>query len=252
MNRARSAFNGLFLALTMSVPGAATGPATGSARLGAPAGVESTLNAAVSLPVRAIPATVGAPVPKGSILVEMNVEKIERELRELQRTLREVQEEKRYRKSNKEVQRGGGTQAFQGPENSIETNLAIKEADAMRDLLEVQTKLSIASPRAPEDGYLLRSFYAVGADAKRRKPLVSFVAASKTVLEVSLAGATPDDFPVGSAVTVRSAEAAQQAFRGVVLTSLAGAEGLELAVRPVELPFLALDRPAAVTIEKTP
>ncbi len=242
----------LLLLVSLAAPVAAALPSTGIASLVAPAGAETTLNAAVSLPVRALPVVAGEPVKKGSILVEMNVEKIERELRELQRTLRDIQEEKRYRKSNKDVQRGGSTQLFQGPDNSIEANLAIKEADAMRDLLEVQTKLSIASPRAPEDGYLTRNFYTVGADAKRRKPLVSFVAANATALAVSLPGATAADYPAGAEVTVRSADDTERRFRGVVVSSRDGAAGLELNIRPLELPFLTLDRPATVAIEKTP
>ena len=245
---------GLFLSLITAAVGAPTGRMTGTARLSSPEGAVLVLNAVVSLPVAALPVRPGDPVKKGTILAEMDVAKLEREMRELQRTLRDVQEEKRYRASNKEVQRGGGgsTSGGQRPDNGVETNLAIKEADAMRDMLEVQTRLSQASPRAPADGYLIRNFYAVGADAKRRKPLVSFVAASATSLSVTLPGATPADFPAGAEVTVRSAEDAQQAFRGVIVSSRAGATALELTVRPLELPFLALERETAVVIVTGP
>ncbi len=248
MSRVLSSFTALFVAVSLTAPAAALAPATGIGRLTAPEASVVVINAVVTLPVAAFPQRPGEPVKKGTILAEMDVAKLEREMRELQRTLRDVQEEKRYRKSNKEVQRGGGSPAFQGPDNSIETNLAIKEADTMRDMLEVQTKLSLASPRAPEDGYVTRNFYAVGADAKRRKPLVSFVAASATTLAVTLPGATPTDYPAGAAVTVRSADDAGQAFRGVIVSSRAGAADLELTVRPLELPFLALDRAVPITV----
>lgn len=245
---------GLFLSLITAAVGAPTGQMTGTALLSSPEGAVLVLNAVVSLPVAALPVRPGDPVKKGTILAEMDVAKLEREMRELQRTLRDVQEEKRYRASNKEVQRGGGgsTSGGQRPDNGVETNLAIKEADAMRDMLEVQTRLSQASPRAPADGYLIRNFYAVGADAKRRKPLVSFVAASAISLTVTLPGATPADFPAGAEVTVRSAEDAQQAFRGVILSSRADATALELTVRPLELPFLALEREASVVVVTAP
>ena len=60
------------------------------------------------------------------------------------------------------------------------------------------------------------------------------------------------DFPAGAEVTVRSAEDAQQAFRGVIVSSRAGATALELTVRPLELPFLALEREASVVVVTAP
>lgn len=211
------------------------------------------INGVVSLPVRALPVVPGEPVRKGSVLLEINVERLDRELRERQNDLRRIQEEKRYRASNKEVQRGGGgSTSGQRPDTSVEANLGLQEADAMRDMLEVQTRISQASPRAPADGYLVRTFYAVGADTKRRKPLVSFIPADKTVLVVALSGAVAADFPSGAAVSVSSAEDAKPAFRGVIVSSLASETDLEVTIRPLELPFLALERPATVTVERAP
>ena len=254
MRRVLFLFTALFVGVCLFALAAAVPPATGIGRLAAPEAAVVVINAVVTLPVAALPLRPGEPVKKGTILAEMDVAKLEREMRELQRRLRDVQEEKRFRASNKEVQRGGGgsTTGGQRPDNGIETNLAIQEADAMRDMLEVQTRLSQASPRAPADGYLIRNYYAVGAEAKRRKPLVSFVAANATALAVFLPGATPADYPAGAEVTVRSADDTERRFRGVVVSSRAGAADLELTVRPLELPFLALDRPTTVVIVKGP
>ncbi len=254
MRRVLFLFTALFVGVCLCAPAAAVPPTTGIGQLAAPEAAVVVINAVVTLPVAALPLRPGEPVKKGTILAEMDVAKLEREMRELQRRLRDVQEEKRFRASNKEVQRGGGgsTTGGQRPDNGIETNLAIQEADAMRDMLEVQTRLSQASPRAPADGYLIRNYYAVGAEAKRRKPLVSFVAANATALAVTLPGASSTDYPAGAAVTVRSAENSGQAFRGVIVSSRAGAAELELTVRPLELPFLALDRPTPVVIGKGP
>lgn len=258
MRRVVFLFTALFVGVCLCAAAAAVQPATGSGRLTAPEAAVVVINAVVTLPVAALPQLPGEPVKKGTILAEMNVVKLEREMRELQRRLRDVQEEKRNRTSNREVggavagSGGSSTATAQRPSSGIETNLAIQEADAMRDMLEVQTRLSQASPRAPADGYLIRNYYAVGAAAKRRKPLVSFVAANATALAVSLPGATPADYPAGAEVTVRSADDTERHFRGVVVSSRDGAAGLELTVRPLELPFLTLDRPATVTIEKTP
>jgi hypothetical protein len=222
---------------------------SGSARLIAPESSVVILNAVVTLPVDSLPTAPGEPVRKGAILVEMKVEKLDRELSARQKYLRAIQEEKRFLASNKQGARGGGTPLFSGPDNSQEAVLAMKEVDAMRDLLEVQTRLSTASPRAPADGYLIRAFVAVGADAKRRKPLVSFVPADKTSLAVTLPEGTPADFPPGTNVTVRSPEDDRLSLRGVVTgTTGSAAGGLELTIRPLELPFLALDRPQAVTV----
>lgn len=245
--------NALFflLAATASgTPGAATAEVSGTARLLAPEASVMVLNAAVTLPVVALPVAPGEPVAKGTVLVELKLEKIERELRQLQKDLRTIQAEKRNQASNKEVQRGGGSTLFQGPSRGVETDLAIQEADAMRDMLEVQTKLSIAEPRASEDGYLVRSFYAPGAEAKRRKPLVSFVAATQTALKVTLEEGVAADFPPGAEVTVTSGADAAQRFRAKVVSAAASAAGggAALELRPLELPFLALDRPAEVTL----
>lgn len=258
MRRVLFFFTAFLVGGCLCAPAAAVQPATGLGQLTAPEAAVVVINAVVTLPIAALPQRPGEPVKKGTILAEMNVVKLEREMRELQRRLRDIQEEKRNRTSNREVggavagSGGSSTATAQRPSSGIETNLAIQEADAMRDMLEVQTRLSQASPRAPGDGYLIRNFYAVGAEAKRRKPLVSFVAASATSLAVTLPGAGLADYPAGAEVTVRSAENSGQAFRGVIVSSRAGAADLELTLRPLELPFLALDRPVPITIEKAP
>ncbi len=247
----RSRLLRLALAVALAPAGLAAEEHVVTALLTVPEGAAIVLNAVVTLPLQGLPAAAGEPVRKGSMLAEMDVAKLERELRELQKDLRTIQGEKRFRTSSKEVQRGGSPANVQRPNNGVEENLAIKEANALRDMLEVQTRLSQASPRAPEHGYLVRAFYGVGADAKRRKPLVSFVAATKTSLALQVPLEAAASFPPGTEVTVSSRENSALRFRGVVTGTLTGATGVVVTVRPLELPFLALDRPASVTLWKS-
>lgn len=244
IGRARTLLVGLFLALTLAAPGAATGPATGVARLEAPAGAETVLKVVASLPVLAVPVAPGDPVAKGTVLVEMDLKSLERAVGEARDRLAEEQQKSRGRSSTR-------VPASRGNTDQLIVNQ--DEMAAMSDLMELQTRLSTASPRAPEDGYVLQNFYATGAQAKRRKPLVSFVAGTRTRVRIALDDGAAATYPPGSEVTVISREDGARRFRcAVVQSTVRGAGAAELELRPLELPFLSLDRPAPVTIETTP
>ena len=114
----------------------------------------------------------------------------------------------------------------------------MEEANAISDLARVQTELATANLLAPADGYVRRNFFAVGATAKKRKPLATFVEAQRTVLEA----------------TVRIADAANSTlgFRGKVLAASPAGDSVALRIQPTELPFLALDTLTAATLQLAP
>lgn len=221
------------------------GPETaisGVARLRVPPGSLTTLKSVETLPMRALPLAAGEPVRKGAVLVDLDLAKLQRELDETSRELRLLQDEARRRVSGRESRSA-----------SEELDLAMRQADAQRDLVTIQTGLSTALPRAPEDGYVVRFFYAVGSEAKRRKPLLEFVAAGKTALGLALpataAAWLPAELTPGTVATIVSSEDPARRFRAAVESRVAAAAGgVELALRPLELPFLALDRPTTVAL----
>ena len=125
--------------------------------------------------------------------------KLQRELDETSRELRLLQDEARRRVSGRESRSA-----------SEELDLVMRQADAQRNLVTIQTGLSTALPRAPGDGYVVRFFYAVGSEAKRRKPILEFVAAGKTALGLALPAAAaarlPAELAPGTVATIVSSE----------------------------------------------
>ena len=226
----------------------------GIARIQAPPEAVKEIKAVVTLPVRATPVAPGQAVEKGEVLVEMDLEKLEKELSLRRRELSSIQEEKRFRASNKEVQRGGGASSgrAQGPSNSVEMELVQKEANATRDLLEVQTNLSTASPRAPENGFLVKLLYGVGSEAKRRKPILTFIDAKQTLVSVTLPAESIDTFPPGSRVAVSSPADPGRRFVGTVEKPAKTAGAGILTLRPIELPFLSLEKETPVILTALP
>ena len=235
---------------------AASGPARaadavgGIAKVQAPPNAVKPLKAVANLPVRATPVAPGQPVEDGQLLLEIDVEKLEKELAMRRQELASIQEDKRYRATNKEVRRGGGgsSNLAQGPDNSIEMELVQKEANATRDLLEVQTRISTASPHAPQNGYLVHLFYDVGAETKKRKPLLTFVAAEDTRVSVTVPAESVVAFPPGSRVLIASSTDPGRRFEGTVERPAKGDAPGTVLVRPDGLPFLNLDQEAPVTV----
>ena len=153
IDRVRISSAGLFLTLALAVPGAASVLVSGVARVEAPTGAATVLKVVASLPVIALPAVRGEPVTKGALLVELDVRSLERAVREARDRLAAEQEMSRGRSSARTATRANDSQMNQ------------EENTAMSDLLELQTRISTASPQAPEDGYVTQNFYAVGAQA---------------------------------------------------------------------------------------
>jgi multidrug resistance efflux pump len=224
------------------------------ARLVAPPGSETELKATLSSEVRSLPAALGQPVEKGAVLVEMDITKLQKELEGERKNLASAQEEKR----RLAVQRGATSSS---PASNSRTDMAnaqavsdaqMAESNAISDLARLQSELATANLRAPGDGYVVRQLFAVGAKAKKRKPLLGFVEAPKTVLETSLPVAEGSAFVAGASVRVTDAANPARSFRAKVLSATAAGETIALRLQPLELPYLSLDTQAAVQLAVEP
>lgn len=255
-NRSQRSFR-LALTLTAAV-GALLAPAAhavaAEARLVAPPGSEAELKSAISLEVRALPAAPNQPVAKGAFLVQMDLTKLQKELEGEQKTLASAQEEKR----RLAVQRGATSSTpasnsrvdMQNAQNVSDAQM--EESNAISDIARLQTELATADLRAPADGYVVRQLFAVGSKAKKRKPLVVFVEAQKTVLEAAVPAADAGPFAVGASLRVTDAGNPARGFRARVLSAEPAGESVALRLQPLELPFLALDSPASVHLAAAP
>jgi len=240
------------IAALASVPAAQA--ATVDARLVAPAGSETELKATLSAEVRSLPAALGQPVEKGALLVEMDLSKLQKELEGERKNLASAQEEKR----RLAVQRGATSSS---PASNSRTDMSnaqavadaqMAESNAISDLARLQSELATANLRAPGDGYVVRQLFAVGAKAKKRKPLLGFVEAQKTVLEAAIPAAEAGAFVPGASVRVADAANAARSFRAKVLSAAPAGETVALRLQPLELPFLALDTQASVQLATAP
>lgn len=224
------------------------------ARLVAPAASEKELKSTLTLPVKALPTAVNQPALKGAVLVEMDVAKLQKELDGLRKELTRAQNQKRELASSRGATSSSpASNSRADMQNASEVSAAqMAEANAISDLSRVQTELATANLIAPADGYVRRNFYAVGAVAKRRKPLATFVEAQKTELETTVPAAAAAAFAAGA--TVRIADAANSAlgFRGKVLSATPAGETVALRIQPLELPFMALDSTTAATLSAAP
>ncbi len=224
------------------------------ARLVAPPGSETELKATLSAEVRALPVALHQPVTKGAILVEMDVTKLQKELEGERRNLASAQEEKR----RLAVQRGATSSS---PASNNRTDMSnaqavsdaqMAESNAISDLARLQSELATADLRAPADGYVVRQLFAVGAKAKKRKPLLGFVEAQKVVLEASVPAAEAGAFAPGVTVRVADAGSPARGFRARILAATPAGETVALRLQPLDLPFLALDTPASVELAAAP
>lgn len=233
----------LIAALALAAaPASGADPVAGVAKYETPAREAiATVNAIVSLPVRATPVAVGAPVRKNEVLVEIDLRELEKELAGQRKALLDIQAEKRFRATNRENVQG-----------NVAIELITKEANASRDLLETQTRISTASPRAPEDGFLVHRFYEVGAQTKKRKPLLTFLEAKRALLAIAVPADTAAAFPVGSKISVADAGDPARRFLATLEKSSPAGDGVTLTLRPLELPFLALDQTAQVLLSPAP
>lgn len=223
-------------------------------RLVAPAGSEKELKSSQSLPVRALPTAVNQPAPKGAVLVEMDVTKLQKELDGLRKDLTRAQNQKRELASSRGATSSApASNSRADMQNASEVAEAqMEEANAISDLARVQTELATANLVAPADGYVRRHLYAVGATAKKRKPLATFVEAQRAVIETSVPAAAAVSFAVGANVRVADAANPARGFSAKVLAATPAGDTVALRLQPTELPYLALDTPAPATLAATP
>ena len=139
---------------------------------------------------------------------------------------------------------GGGGGAGSGQMQELQ----FTEANAMTELVELQTRITTAPLFAPADGYVVRHLYAVGATAKKRKPILVFVEAGKTVLEARVPADQAAPFTAGAEVRVASMIDPAQAFLGRVESAAPAGDTVSLRIRPSELPFLTLGTSTPVTL----
>ena len=242
------------LSVGASFAGEATGAIGIEVRLGAPAGSEKELKSAISLPVRALPSAANQPVTKGTVLVEMDVTKLQKELDGLRKDLTRAQNRKRELASSRGATSSSPVSNSRADlRNAQEVSEAqMEEANAINDLARLQTELATANLIAPADGYVRRNLYAVGATAKKRKPLATFVEAQHTVVETSVPLTAAAPFAVGATVRIADAANAARGFRGKVLQATPAGDSVALRIQPLELPFLQLDSTAAASLVRTP
>jgi hypothetical protein len=251
----------LLVALAAALPGSSAGaPASAppsaaidvQALLVAPPEAVKELKATASLPVTSLPAAPNQPVRLGELLVGVDVSKMEKELAAARKNLESAQDEKRERTTGQEVVRGtasgGGSGGGQGPSGGRMAELQVAEANAMSELLELQTRITMAPLHAPADGYVVRHLYAVGATTKKRKPLLTFVEAKKLVLEATVPAAQAAPFAAGTEVKVASMIDPAQAFLGRIESATPAGEAVALRIRPAGLPFLTLGTTTPVTL----
>lgn len=252
-SRHRNSF-GFALLLAAAATGSPTQAVESEARLVVPPGSEAELKSTLSLTVRALPAPLHQPVTKGTLLVEMDVQKLQKELEGQRKTLTRAQAEKRelatQRRATSSTPASSSRADMANAQAVADAQMA--EANALSDLARIQTELATADLRAPDDGYVLRQLYAVGAKARRRTPLLVFVAAQKVVVEAAVPAAVAEPFAVGSAVRVADSGNPSRVFRGKILSADPAGDSVALRIQPLELPFLALEAIASVTLSATP
>jgi biotin carboxyl carrier protein len=230
---------------------AAAPPDAFEATIQAVAGTEVEIKASISLKVTALPVPAGRPASVHAVLVAVDVSGLEAELVETQRRVTAAQTEQRRMTTNQDVVRGGGSSGSSGPPSRADMwaqSTADSLADAQRDLTRLQGRIAGAAIRAPADGYLLRPLVEVGDSTRKRKPAALFVPLAGTTLTVTvLAERAP---PLSDALVLRIADAAdpERSFRGRLESSEPAGEQVRFHVVPLELPFLELDRPTAVTL----
>lgn len=182
------------------------------------------------LVVVSIPVPAGMPVSAGALLAELDLKSLQRALEGERRELEELRVQQRNRPA--ESGRGG---------NVTNSALELAIVDGSNSVLALQSRIAQAAVRAPEDGYVVRHLYEVGAKAKKRKPFLEFARLADLRLEIAVPAPEADRYPTGSDVQVTAAADPSRRFRGRVESATPGTGHVALSIRPVELPFLRLD-----------
>lgn len=185
-----------------------------------------------SLTVREIAVPSGAPAANGQELVRFDTESLDRRLESKQAELTAIQRERRN-------------------PNPSDYTWALRESDAMRELSELQERLASAPVRAPSDGYVVRTIVHPGGKAKRRKPVLDFVELPGTRVAVEVESAASVDFSPGEILIIEQPQG-ERSFRARVervdLIKRDESGGVTVVLVPLDLPFLRLDMPEAITI----
>ena len=194
-------------------------------------GAALSVPATESLVVLAEPLAAGEPVKQGALLAELDLARLHRELDDTQKSLEELQAERRNHPSIGVTARGT---------SAAESSNDIKVAQATSELLDLQGRIARAALRAPEDGYVVRFFYAVGAKAKKRKPFLEFARLADVRLRLSVPAAESAPFPANAEVLLIVGGTNESRFRGRVETATPEGGEVVLSIRPLELPYLHL------------
>jgi hypothetical protein len=86
----------------------------------------------------------------------------------------------------------------------------------------------------------VRYLYAVGAKARKRKPFLEFARLADLRVRLILPASEAARFALGSELTLSAAQDDTRQFRGRVESASPREGAVELSIRPLELPFLAL------------
>ena len=220
------------------------------ARLSLPAGAETTLKSPSSLPVETLDAALSQPVAKDAILLQLDRAKLQKDLDNARKELERAQKEKRRLASER---RGATSSPSSQDPAALRAAQEIgyveaAEQRAMSDLATLQTELAESTVRAPDDGFVYKQLFAVGAKTKKRKPLLLFAEAGKTVIEISLPAADALPFTPGTNVRLSALSGEVMSFTGRVLSATPSGDRVELRLQPTELPFFALGSSARVQL----
>jgi multidrug resistance efflux pump len=216
-------------------------PVEVEARLTLPAGAEIQIDSPASLPVLAI-AEPNLPVRKTAILAQLDKEKLEEELEGERRNLSSAQAEKRRLATER-----GATSSSPVSNNRVDMqnaqNVAAAESaeqQALAEITALTTQIQQSLVRAPADGFLAKSLYAVGAKTKKRKPFLVFAEASKTVIDATVPATDAAPFTVGANVRLAATGGEVKGFTGKVVAATPAGDAVALRIQPLELPFFPL------------
>ena len=229
-----------FALLTLAAPGFAQ-PIEVDVRLTLPAGAETTIESAVGLPVLAV-AEPNLPVKKSAVLAQLDKEDLERELDATRKQLASAQAEKR----RLAVDRGATSSSPSSNDrtalrNAQEVSTAESaEQQALSEITTLTTRIAQSLVRAPEDGYLVKSLYQVGAKTKKRKPFLIFAEASRVLVEAKVPAAQAAPFTPGATVRLSSTAGDGRTFQAKVLAATPEGDSVTLKLQPLELPLFPL------------
>ena len=228
-------------ALLFSVAPLVAQPIEVNAQLVLPTGAETLIDSSVSLPILAI-AELNLPVRKTAVLAQLDKEKLEKELDGARKQLASAQAEKRRLATERRATTSAVTSNDRtSMQNSQQVGAAESaEQMALGEITTLTTQIAQTLVRAPEDGFLAKTLYQVGAKTKKRKPFLVFAESSKTVLETSVPAAQGAAYAPGAKVRLTSTGGEDRAFFGKVLAAIPEGDSVALRIQPLDLPFFPL------------